>query len=384
MRQILLWIIVLLFWLYVTLLAHNKETAMSDKKPIRYAFLQVPNYSMVTFSSAVASLRGANYISKQDLYEWQIVTLDGAPVTASAGFAMSPTIHINDLNLNGLEALIVCGGTYVDRAYNKGTLAFLRKVANAKINIGSTCTGSYLLATAGLLDGYKATIHWENLASMREEFPNVLMSSNLFAIDRDRFTCSGGNSSLDMMLQFVSNHHGPELAAAVSEMFIMERIRDHHDTQRIPLRLHLGNSQPKLIEAVALMEANLEETISLDDLAQYVGVSRRQLERLFQKHLKCVPSRYYLELRLNRARQLLLQTNLSIIDVSLACGFVSAPHFSKCYRDFFGIPPREERRRFSPGQSVRAAEESIKQITIDSVVTGTAESTVEEDLKDNI
>ena len=107
------------------------------------------------------------------------------------------------------------------------------------------------------------------------------------------------------------------------------------------------------------MEANLEETISLDDLAHYVGVSRRQLERLFQKHLKCVPSRYYLELRLNRARQLLLQTNLSIIDVSLACGFVSAPHFSKCYRDFFGIPPREERRRFSPGQSVRAAEESL-------------------------
>ncbi len=150
-----------------------------------------------------------------------------------------------------------------------------------------------------------------------------------------------------MVWQVVSNHRGPELAAAVSEMFIMERIRDHHDTQRIPLRLHLGNSQPKLIEAVALMEANLEETISLDDLAQYVGVSRRQLERLFQKHLKCVPSRYYLELRLNRARQLLLQTNLSIIDVSLAGGFVSAPHFSKCYRDFFGIPPREERRRFS-------------------------------------
>jgi transcriptional regulator GlxA family with amidase domain len=210
---------------------------------------------------------------------------------------------------------------------------------------------------------------------MREEFPNVLMSSNLFAIDRDRFTCSGGNSSLDMMLQFVSNHHGPELAAAVSEMFIMERIRDHHDTQRIPLRLHLGNSQPKLIEAVALMEANLEETISLDDLAQYVGVSRRQLERLFQKHLKCVPSRYYLELRLNRARQLLLQTNLSIIDVSLACGFVSAPHFSKCYRDFFGIPPREERRRFSPGQSVRAAEQSLKEDISDDTPNNTPEDT---------
>jgi transcriptional regulator GlxA family with amidase domain len=322
---------------------------MNMTKPIRYAFLQVPSYSMITFSSAVAALRGANYISGQTLYEWEIVTMTGTPVTASVGFEVGPTKSIHELNLTGLEALVVCGVTYIDRAYDKNTLSFLRKVANAKVNLGSTCTGSYLLAAAGLLEGYKCTIHWENLAGMREEFPNILMSSNLFAIDRDRFTCSGGSSSLDMMLQLIGQQQGPELAAAVSEMFIMERIRDHHDTQRIPLRLHLGNSQPKLIEAVALMEANLEETISLDDLARYVGVSRRQLERLFQKHLKCVPSRYYLELRLNRARQLLLQTNLSIIDVSLACGFVSAPHFSKCYRDFFGIPPREERRRFAPG-----------------------------------
>jgi transcriptional regulator GlxA family with amidase domain len=322
---------------------------MNMTKPIRYAFLQVPSYSMITFSSAVAALRGANYISGQTLYEWEIITMSGAPVLASVGFEVGPTKSINELNLTGLEALVVCGGTYIDRAYDKNTLSFLRKVANAKVNLGSTCTGSYLLAAAGLLEGYKCTIHWENLAGMREEFPNILMSSNLFAIDRNRFTCSGGSSSLDMMLQLIGQQQGPELAAAVSEMFIMERIRDHHDTQRIPLRLHLGNSQPKLIEAVALMEANLEETISLDDLARYVGVSRRQLERLFQKHLKCVPSRYYLELRLNRARQLLLQTNLSIIDVSLACGFVSAPHFSKCYRDFFGIPPREERRRFAPG-----------------------------------
>ena len=150
-----------------------------------------------------------------------------------------------------------------------------------------------------------------------------------------------------MMLQLISKKQGAELVARISEMLILERIRDHYDIQRIPLRLQLGNNQPKLIEAVALMEANLEETISLDELAQYVGISRRQLERLFQKHLKCVPSRYYLELRLGRARQLLLQSNLSIIDISLACGFISAPHFSKCYRDFFGIPPRDERRRFS-------------------------------------
>ena len=325
---------------------------MNHPKTIRYAFLQVPNYSLITFSSTVAALRGANYISGEDLYEWDIITMSGQPVTASVGFEVGPTKHAEEINLKQYEALVICGGTYVDRVIEKRLLNFLRKAATTHVNIGSICTGSYLLAMAGLLDGYKCTIHWENLASMREEFPNILMTSNLFSVDRDRFTCSGGSSSLDMMLQIIGQQQGPELAVAVSEMFIMERIRDHHDTQRIPLRLHLGSSQPKLIEAVALMEANLEETISLDDLSQYVGVSRRQLERLFQKHLKCVPSRYYLELRLNRARQLLLQTNLSIIDVSLVCGFVSAPHFSKCYRDFFGIPPREERRRFAPGNGI--------------------------------
>jgi transcriptional regulator GlxA family with amidase domain len=316
-------------------------------KPIRYAFLLLPNYSMITFSSAVGCLRVANYISGKALYNWQVVTMDGQPITASNGLEVTPIITSSELELHSLEALIICGGTMIDRACDRNTLNWLRKLANAKISLGSLCTGSYLLAASGLLDGYYCTIHWENLASMREEFPNIQISSNLFAIDRDRFTCSGGNASLDMMLQLIGKQHGAELSVAISEMLILERVRDHHDTQRIPLRLHLGNNQPKLIEAVALMEANLEETISLDELANYVGVSRRQLERLFQKHLKCVPSRYYLELRLNRARLLLLQTNLSIIDVSLACGFISAPHFSKCYRDFFGIPPRDERRRFS-------------------------------------
>ena len=324
----------------------------SPIQPIRYAFLLLSNYSMITFSSAVGCLRVANYISGKSLYEWQAVTLSGQPVTASNGLAVTPVIASDGLNLGNLEALIICGGTMIDQAYDQNALKWLKKLANSKINLGSMCTGSYLLASSGLLDGYHCTIHWEHLASMREAFPNIMMSSKLFAIDRDRFTCSGGNASIDMMLQLISKQQGGQFTAAISEMLILERIRDHHDTQRIPLRLQLGNHQPKLIEAVALMEANLEETIGLDELARYVGISRRQLERLFQKHLNCVPSRYYLELRLNQARQLLLQTNLSIIDVALACGFISAPHFSKCYRDCFGIPPRDERRRLSIPQKL--------------------------------
>ncbi|HSH83717.1 MAG TPA: helix-turn-helix domain-containing protein, partial [Guyparkeria sp.] len=177
----------------------------------------------------------------------------------------------------------------------------------------------------------------------QEAFPKVVLTHRLFSIDRDRVTSSGGTAPLDMMLTLIGRDHGRELAAAISEMFIYERMRGELDQQRIPLRHVLGTTQPKLIEAVALMEANLEEPISLDELASYVRVSRRQLERLFQNNLSCTPSRYYLKLRLTRARQLLKQTPMSIIEVAMVCGFVSTPHFSKCYREHFGIPPSNER-----------------------------------------
>ena len=150
------------------------------------------------------------------------------------------------------------------------------------------------------------------------------------------------------MLKIITDTNGGMLSANISEQFICDRIRGRHDRQRTPLQQHLGASQPKLIEAITLMEANIEEPMSIDELAAFVGVSRRQLERLFQKYLSSVPTRYYMDLRLHCARRLLLQTSKSVIDVSLACGFVSAPHFSKCYRDFFGIPPRQERQHKAP------------------------------------
>ena len=178
---------------------------------------------------------------------------------------------------------------------------------------------------------------------MQEAFPGIALTTRLFCIDRNRFTASGGTAPMDMMLNVIAHDHGRELAAGISEMFIYERMRNEQDHQRVPLKHVLGTTQPKLLDTVALMESNLEEPISLCELARYVDVSRRQLERLFQKYLQCSPSRYYLKLRLTRARQLLKQTSLSIIDVASACGFVSTPHFSKCYREFFGVPPRDER-----------------------------------------
>ena len=202
-----------------------------------------------------------------------------------------------------------------------------------------------MLATAGLLEGYRCTIHWENLASLRETSPNIIVSEELYELDRDRYTVSGGTAPLDMMYELVKREHGKELAVSISEQFMCDRMRGEYDRQRVPLKLLIGADQPKLIEAVELMESNLEELINLDDLSSLVGVSRRQLERLFRKYLGCVPSRYYLDLRLKKARQLLLQTSISISDVAIACGFVSASHFSKSYRDMFGRTPREERQQ---------------------------------------
>jgi len=319
-----------------------------DCAPRRFGFLLVPEFTLLAYSAAVEPLRMANRLSGRRLYEWVSLSGDGLPVRSSSGLAITPD---RTLDCTELDALLVCGGESIQEHVDRQVLQWLRRLGQHKIPLGGLCTGSYLLARAGLLNGYRCTIHWENFASMREQFPEIIVSGEIFEIDRDRYTCSGGAAPLDMMLNLVGSQHGGPLAVAISEEFVCERIRGRHDRQRVPLRLHLGTSQPKLQEAVALMEANVEEPMSLDELAGHVGLSRRQLERLFQKHLNCVPTRYYLELRLARARQLLLQTSMSIVDVAFACGFVSAPHFSKCYRDFFDVPPRDERKLRRPDRS---------------------------------
>ena len=345
------------------------KSADSTHKPIRLGFLLVPRYSMIAFSSAIEPLRMANRLTGEELYQWKTYTVDGEPVEASNGLVIQPDGPISEAQ--GLNTLFVCSGVEVERACDRTTLSWLKKLAQQKMNFGGLCTGSHILARAGLLDGYRCTIHWENIASMREAFPRVVVSYELFEIDRDRYTSAGGTAPLDMMLNLITQQVGSDTATAISEAFACERIRGRHDRQRIPLQLRLGTSQPKLIETVSIMESNIEEPISLDELARHVGVSRRQLERLFQKHLNCVPTRYYLELRLARARQLLLQTSISIVDVAFACGFVSAPHFSKCYRDYYGIPPREE-RRLRGARAQESAQDKAVRAGLEPELPGTA------------
>ena len=308
---------------------------------LHIGFLLMPEYTLSTFANAISVLRMANRISGKDLYKYSVFTPDALQVTSSLGIEVivdRPPANPDDLNM-----LVVCGGYNIGSHCDKNSINALRAYAKKKIPIAGICTGSYVLAAAGLLDGYRCTIHWENLSAMREQFPQLEISSRLFVIDRDRYTCSGGISSIDLMLNLVASIHGHDLVQQISEQFTCERVRTENDPQRAPLKYLIGASQPRLIEAVAIMETNIEEPLGLDAISESVGISRRQLERLFNRYLHRSPSRYYLELRLSRARLLLLQSSMPMIEIAISCGFSTAPHFSKCYSDIYGNPPSKER-----------------------------------------
>lgn len=324
-------------------------TDSANQPVLKVGFFLVPDFTFMSLSVALDTLRAANRTADKVLYEWHLISTDGAPVVSSSGVELN--VDYNTGSVPVLDVLYVCGGEGVQHSANNFNLGWLRKMSERKITLGGLCTGSYLLARAGLLNGYRCTIHWENMASVREEFPALVLSASIYEIDRDRHTCAGGVAPLDMMLHLVRARHGANLANSVSDLLICDRVRENPDRQRMPLKHRIGNSQPRLTEAVSLMEANIEEPMTLSELAHHIGLSRRQLERLFKKYLGCVPTRYYLELRLERARQLLLQTSMPVVDIALACGFISAPHFSKCYRDVYGLPPRDERRR-AAGMSI--------------------------------
>lgn len=316
---------------------------MVGTAPHRIGFYLVPQFSMIAFASAVEPLRLANRVNGSGLFEFYNYSLDGRPVAASNGMTINVDGRLADQE--ALSAIFVCGGLDVQRYAPRALLTQLRRLAAAGTNVGAMCTGTHVLARAGLLAGYRCTIHWENLSSFHEEFPTVDVTSELFEIDRNRFTCAGGTAAVDMMLNLIALQAGHSIAAAVADQLIHHRIRDGHEGQRMGLRSRLGIAHPKLLAVLARMEDMIETPVDCRTLAAGVGLSSRQLERLFRKYLARTPSRYFLDLRLDRARFLLLQTALPILSVAVACGFVSAAHFSKCYRDRFERRPIDERQR---------------------------------------
>ena len=310
--------------------------------PLKVGFLLIPNFSMLAFASAIEPLRAANRMSGDTLFSWIVASPDGMQSRASNH--VKTEVDGDSTILADCHIVFVCAGLDVKAQSDKSILNMLRRLDRQGAVIGAICTGTYLMAAAGLLDDRRCTIHWENIDGLAEEFPLLEITNELFEIDDTRITCSGGTASLDMILYMIGQIHGQTLAAQVSDQFIHDRIRDPSDRQRMELRSRLGVSHPKLLAVVDYMEQGLEEPLSQTELAQKANLSTRQLERLFRKYLSTTPTRYYLNLRLARARHLLRQTSMSILSIALACGFVSASHFSKCYREVYGRTPRAERQ----------------------------------------
>ena len=322
------------------------ETVTLDARPQgtpkRFVFVLLEDFTLLCFSAAVESLRIANRMAGETLYTWAIAgeNEDGT-VRCSAGANFQVDMGLDELNRD--DVVMVCGGLDVHKHTSRKILNWLRREARRGLRIGGLCTAAYTLAKAGLLDGKRATIHWENQDSFAEEFDEVELTKSVFVIDGNRMSTAGGTSSIDLMLKIIADDFGEKLANAVADQMIYASIRTDQDTQRLSVPTRIGVRHPKLSQVIQMMEANIEEPISPATLARDVGMSTRQLERLFRRYLNRSPKRYYMELRLQKARNLLMQTDMTVINVALACGFASPSHFSKCYRAHYDTTPYRER-----------------------------------------
>ncbi len=311
------------------------------KAPRRFVFVLMENFTLLSFSSALDALRIANRMSGKTLYEWTFIGENEEVVSCSAGTQFKLDNSLIELHRD--DTILLCGGTSIQEATTKKLIGWLRREARRGLIIGGLCTAAYPMAKAGLLDEKKATIHWENQDSFAEEFLEVELTKTVFVCDGNRYTTAGGTSSIDLLLKIIADEYGEELANAVADQMIYSSIRTDQDTQRLSVPTRIGVRHPKLSKVIQMMEINIEEPISPSILAKDVGMSTRQLERLFRRYLDRSPKRYYMELRLQKARNLLMQTDMSVINVALACGFASPSHFSKCYRAHYDTTPYRER-----------------------------------------
>ncbi|WP_234853395.1 GlxA family transcriptional regulator [Paracoccus everestensis] len=316
---------------------------MPSDKPRRFTFLLLDRFTMLPFTAAIEPLRLANRAAGRDLYSWRLVGPGRDWATCSNGARVALDGGLDDTSPERDDVVIACGGTEIAREATRPVLTWLRKQARGGATVGAVCTGAWVLAEAGLLDGRKATIHWENHDGFAEAFPQVDLYRSVFVNNGNRLTAAGGTSSIDMMLHLIAEAQGEALATEVADQMLHTTIRTNQDRQRLSIPTRIGVRHPRLAAVIARMEGNLEDPISPAQLAADAGMSTRQLERLFRRYLNRSPKRYYMETRLARARNLLMQTEMSIIEVALASGFSSPSHFSKCYRALYGGTPYRER-----------------------------------------
>ncbi|UWP90251.1 GlxA family transcriptional regulator [Aliiroseovarius crassostreae] len=308
---------------------------------IRFVFVLVNEFTLLSFAGALDALRIANRAAGRNLYEWRLLGEGGETVRCSAGASFNLDGDLEELKRD--DVVVICSGVNVQNNCSPKLLNWIRREARRGVQVAGLCTASYIMARAGLLSDKRATIHWENHDSFAEEFDDVDLTKRVFVIDGPRMTAAGGTASIDLMLKLIAQQQDEDIANVVADQQIYTSIRTDRDSQRLSVPTRIGVRHPKLSEVIQRMEGNIEEPISPSILASEVGMSTRQLERLFRRYLNRSPKRYYMELRLQKARNLLMQTDMSVINVALACGFSSPSHFSKCYRSHYETTPYRER-----------------------------------------
>ena len=303
----------------------------------RFVFLLIEDFSHLAFACAIEPLRIANLVAERPLYEWRLASEGGDTATSSNGATI-----LTDQGLTPLQRgdrLFVVSGINVTRRISAKVLDFLRRERRRGSSIGALCSGAYVLARAGLLHRQACAIHWEFHDAFAEEFPDVELSRNVFVADGSIPTASGGPAASDLMLHLIAEKHGIDLAAAIADQMVYNAVRDGSAPQRLTVSALHGCPSEAVRRAVGVMASNLEDPIKTSELSDLAGVSTRQLERLFSKYLKVSPRRYYLGLRLRRARNLLMHTEMPQGEVAIACGFSSIAHFSRRYREVYGVSP---------------------------------------------
>jgi transcriptional regulator GlxA family with amidase domain len=302
-------------------------------------FLLVDGFALMSYASIIEPFRAANALSRKELYNWRHVSVDGEAVRASNGAYILADAAVGEM-LPVDTLFVVAGGdprTFADRR----TFGWLRQLARHNVRLGGVSGGPYILAQAGVLDGYRCTVHWEYSAAFEEYFPRPILETGLYVIDRGRLTCAGGAAGLDMAVELIGRDHGQMLAIQVSEWFIRTQVRAPDGAQRMNLRERYGVRSGPLLRALARMEASIDEPEGRVALARSSGVSLRQLERLFGAHLGCSINQAYMRMRLEHAELLLNRTAMSVSEVSAACGFATPSHFSRRYKARYGRPPSE-------------------------------------------
>ena len=300
---------------------------------------------MLAFSSTIEPLREANSVAGRRFYEWKVLSHDGRPVRASNGLTLNVDGSIEAVT--GCQMAIVVSSFDPQLYVTRGMLAWLRRLAQQGAAVGAVETGAYVLARARLLNHYNTTIHWENMESFVDEFPKVRVTGRIFEIDRGRFSASGAAAAMDMMLHFIAQHLGRAIASAVAEEFIYNRMRGPENPQRLEPAERMNARHPRVRRLLAMLDSHLEDRLNVAQMAAFERISEREVRRLFRIHLGLSPQAYHRRARLEKARHMIRQTDLSVSDVAIRCGFASGSDFSRAFKREFRQRPLDGRARLN-------------------------------------